>query len=332
MNMNKQGVLTRVKLKNLLFFILLLLTTSLLQPAYPGTSNQERSTQKKHVHIIYEPDNTLHENIIKKLSASLNKTRSEINISTITPDERIKTEDSDNNLIIGIGSSGMQNANENYPEIRKLFISTNPNKYKLDKIKNKDDAILYMTQSYCRQIRFIKSLNARWKTISILNSKEKPVGSASIQQCANKYDIKIHIVTTSSEENITEKIKHALHHSDVLLALPDRNIYNSKSVKNILLTSYRYRKPVIAFSKNFVIAGALASIYSDTDQISQSASKLVEQYLDSDTWSQQVNHPDDFNIEINRQVFMALELTTPDNGVLKKAIEQQESTNPGNHQ
>jgi putative ABC transport system substrate-binding protein len=87
------------------------------------------------------------------------------------------------------------------------------------------------------------------------------------------------VSTTDKDDNITDKIKHALHHSDVLLALPDSNIYNSKTVKNILLTSYRYRKPVIGFSKNFVDAGALAAIYSDTEMIAMTASKLIEQYL-----------------------------------------------------
>jgi len=332
MNLSGQEVSIKDKLVNLLINILLLFSTCLSLTAYAGTSPQDKATQMKQVHIIYAPGNAQHDSIIKKLSASLKKKHPDITINTIIPGVNTNSVDSNSDLITSIGSAGMHYVNEHYPGVSKLLISTDPSKYKLDKKKNKNDAILFMTQSYCRQIRFIKSLNTRWKTISILNSKEKPVDSRAIQQCANRYDLNIYIVSVSPKENITAKIKHALHHSDVLLALPDSNIYNSKSVKNILLTSYRYRRPVIAFSKNFVNAGALASIYSNTDQIAQTASKLVEQYFNSDTWLKQVNHPDDFLIETNRQVFKALDLTIPDNTELKKALEQQESYNPGNIQ
>lgn len=224
----------------------------------------------------------------------------------------------------------MKSADKHYPESNKLFISTDPNTYRLDTNKNKNDAVLYMTQEYCRQIRFIKLLDTQWKTISILHSQEKHIDSKTIQKCANKYDIKLYTVSTTAKENLTVKIKHALHHSDVLLALPDSNIYNSKTVKNILLTSYRYRKPVIAFSKNFVNAGALASIHSNTEQIAQSASKLVEQYFDSGKrFIKAINYPDAFDININRQVFRALDLSAPDIDELKQALGQPEPDKTG---
>jgi len=170
-----------------------------------------------------------------------------------------------------------------------------------------------MTQSYCRQIKFIRLLNYHWKTISILSSRKKPVDDKPIRRCAKKYDFRIYMVTISAEDNLTGKIKDALKNSDVLLALPDRNIYNSRTVKNILLTSYRYRKPVIAFSRNFVNAGALASIHSNTKQIANSASNIIEQYFDAGAqFKTAINHPESFDLSINRQVFRALDIPPPD--------------------
>jgi ABC-type uncharacterized transport system substrate-binding protein len=334
MNKTEQGVLQQSKLARLLIHILLLFSFFLIQPAsaeIPESAKilpadappHEKNTQKHHVFIIYSPDSTLHSNIIQKLSGDLNRKRSDIIITKLTPDEKTKTVDNKTDIVIGIGSAGIQSADKHYPNIKKLFISTAPNKYRLDRDKNKNDAILYMTQSYCRQIQFIKLLNTHWKTISILNSQKNPVDSSFIQQCANNYDINIYTVNTTLEENLTNKIKNALSHSDVLLALPDNNIYNSKTVKNILLTSYRHRKPVIAFSKNFVNAGALASVHSNTEQIAQSASKLIEQYFDSDKrFIKPINHPDAFDININRQVFRALDLSIPDMDKLKQSLQR----------
>ena len=335
MNKTEQGVLQHSKLIPLLIHILLFLTfcitlTATAESLVAVTPQDKNNTQKHHVFIIFSPDNTLHANIIQELSDSLKLKRPDIIISEVTPEEKIKSINSNTDIIIGIGYAGMNSADKLYPKTKKLFISTDPNKHRLDKNKNKNDAILYMTQPYCRQIRFIKLLNRKWKTIGLLNSKEKPIDANTIQQCAKQHGIDTYIVNTINNEHLTDDIKDVLNHSDILLALPDKNIYNSKSVKNILLTSYRYRKPVIAFSSNFVDAGALAAIFSSTEQIAQSASKLVEQYFNSgQRFKKSVNYPHAFDVSINRQVFNALDLTAPELTQLKKTLRGLEKDKSG---
>ena len=326
MNRTEQGVPQHGKLIHLLIHILMFLTFCLTHSATAETLTADtppdkKNTQKHHVFIIYSPDNTLHANIIQKLSDNLKIKHPDIIVSEVTPEEKIQTVNSKTDLIVGIGKAGMYSANEHYPKTKKLFISTDPNKYKLDTNKNKKDAILYMAQPYCRQIRFIKLLNSKWKTIGLLNSQEKPINTKIIRQCAKKHGIDTYIVNTINNEQLKDDIKEVLNHSDLLLALPDKNIYNSQSVKNLLLTSYRHRKPVIAFSKNFVDAGALAAIYSTTEQIAQSASTLIEQYFKlGQRFKKSVHYPDAFDVSINRQVFNALDLTTPEPSQLKTTL------------
>jgi len=322
MNETEQGVLKPGKLIRLLAHILWLSTFCLTHNVSAQTVVEKTpaDTQKHHAYIIYSPDNALHSNIAKQLSRDLQLTRHGIIISEITPQEKASSLNPATDIIIGIGRAGMQNASEHYPKTKKLFITTDPNRYHLK--TNNGDAALYMTQPYCQQIKFIRLLNSHWKTISILSSDKKPIDSKPIQQCANKYGFEIYLVKTSAEENQTRKIRQALRNSDVLLALPDRNIYNSRTVKNILLTSYRYRRPVIAFSKNFVNAGALAAIHSNTEQIAQSASNIINQYFEAGAnFKKPINYPDDFNININKQVFRALDLPTPDVTTLKKLLQ-----------
>lgn len=327
MNISEQGVLFINKLINLFTrtllltaFLSLLITTETLA-ADARSSEQEKLSH--HVYIISSTNSSHHTNIIEKIANNLKLKEDNIFISNITPEEKIEGINSKTDIIIGIGENGRISAEKNYPKINKLFIATDPHKYRLDKNKNKHDSILYMTQPYCRQIGLIKYFNPNWKTISILNNKKKPVDNALIQGCANKLDIKTYIVSTSVEENLTNKLKHALTHSDVLLAIPDSTIYNRRNIKNILLTSYRYRKPVIGFSKNFADAGAIVSINSTTEQIAKSALKLIEQYFESDNqFTNQINHPIEFDININRQVCRALNIPVPDINNLKGAIEQ----------
>ncbi|QOY73424.1 ABC transporter substrate-binding protein [Pseudomonas sp. OST1909] len=51
--------------------------------------------------------------------------------------------------------------------------------------------------------------------------------------------------------------------SDVLLGLDDPQLYNPKTVKNLLLSSYAQQLPLIGPNAGFVRAGSLASTYSD---------------------------------------------------------------------
>jgi len=325
MNQTEQGVLKQSKRLRLLVHIFLLSFFCLPHNVSAQTTQTDESTheparQNHHAYIIYSPDNALHANIVKQLSRKLHLERPGLTISELTPQEKTAGVNPATDIVIGIGRAGMQSASEHYPKTKKLFITTDPNRYRLT--TSEGDAALYMTQSYCRQIKFIRLLNSHWKTISILSSAKKPIDSKPIRQCADKYDFEIYTVKTTAEENQTNKIRQALKNSDVLLALPDHNIYNSRTVKNILLTSYRYRRPVIAFSKNFVNAGALAAIHSDTEQIAQSASNIVNQYFEAGAhFKKSVNYPDDFDININKQVFRALDLPAPDITSLKKSLQ-----------
>lgn len=338
MKNNEQGVLHQSKLINLLVRPLLLVILLVIFLAYNiSTETQaadavthEKKTQKQHVFISYSQDNALHSTIVQTLSDNLSDTLPDIVISKISPDKETIDIENNTDIIIGIGSAGINSAEKNYPKANKLFISTDPENFTLNKSTNKNNAVLYMTQSYCRKIKLIKLINSHWKVISLLNSQDKPVNSKKIQQCANKYGITIYTVNTRSEENMTDHVKDALNHSDVLLALPDKNIYNSHTVKNILLTSYRHRKPVIAFSNNFVNAGALASIHSSVEQISHSASTLIEQYFKlGSQFKKPVNYPQSFDISINRQVFRALEIPSPDIDKLEKSLKQPEPNKTG---
>ncbi|MFV2003869.1 MAG: ABC transporter substrate binding protein [Gammaproteobacteria bacterium] len=326
MNKTEQGVRQLNEIKISLIQVILLVACYLAStvsaeelPADTGSAANE--TEKQHVFVLSTAENALQSDIIQALSENLKRKLPNVVIIRATPEDKKLAPDNSTDIIIGIGPAGMKSANTHYPKARKLFISTNPNRYRLDKNKYKDDAILYMSQPYCRQIKFIKLIHEDWKVIGLLNSQKKPVDIRAIKRCAKSYEMELYTVKTTAGNNLSDDVKLVLDHSDLLLALPDKNIYNSRTVKNILLTSYRYRKPVIAFSRNFVNAGALASIHSSAEQIGESASRLIEYSFKHDLqFKKPVNYPLSFDVDINRQVFKALGLPTPNLYRLKQEL------------
>ena len=64
----------------------------------------------------------------------------------------------------------------------------------------------------------------------------------------------------------------------VLLAWPDRNVFNTENVRNILLSSYRHGQGVIGFSADMVSSGALATTYSTPEDINSQLAEMLARF------------------------------------------------------
>lgn len=334
---DEQGVQQcRRFLKRLLYTLLFVV----IQLPALAQNNQKSSAANaqgnQHILIIYSDSSNLQSEISRNLSKTLSASYPDSRINTITPDSLDTAEKNNADLIVAIGVSNIEKASTVFADRNKLFIVSDPATFtpvSRATDTNINTATLYMAQPYCRQLHFISLLDNNWTSVSYLSSEQKPLDNLRIQQCASKYELTSYHITITKDDIFTHKLKHALDHSDLLLALPDKHIYNSHTVKNILLTSYRYRKPVIAFSKNFVSAGALASIHSNVRQISHKAISVISEYIDNNRHFKKAEYfPDDFYISINKQVFRALDIDLPDLQKIKESIKRIENTEAGSRQ
>jgi hypothetical protein len=67
--------------------------------------------------------------------------------------------------------------------------------------------------------------------------------------------------------------------NEVLLALPDSEVYNTENIRNILLSTYRHKQAVIGFSADMVKAGALATTYSDVGDVNAQVAEMAASYV-----------------------------------------------------
>jgi len=290
---------------------------------------ENAAKSKYKVTIAYSKSSSQQTTIATLLSKTLSNDNIDVSMHS-EKNNKVINKENKTKLIIAIGEKNIESANTTHPKINKLFISIAPKKNKLSLNPEIKTAFLYMTQSYCRQFHFIKLLNKKWRVIGLLNNHNKFINNDEFTHCADNYNLDTYTVNIDDNYQLRDKVIKVLNHADVLLATPDKHIYNSKSVKNILLTSYRHRKPVIAFSRNFVNAGALASIYSNPEQISKSATTLVLNYFKNKmTFERAEYYPLEFEISINRQVFMALDISIPNSSQLEQIIKQIENNTSG---
>ena len=79
-----------------------------------------------------------------------------------------------------------------------------------------------------------------------------------------------------------DDINHTLNRmtrAEALLAMPDSAVYNTESVRNILLSTYRRKQGVIGFSADMVKVGALASTYSEIEDINTQVAEIAAAFV-----------------------------------------------------
>ena len=82
-----------------------------------------------------------------------------------------------------------------------------------------------------------------------------------------------------SKSEVLNKLSEVLKASDVLWAGVDTFIYNTRSSKQILLKTLRYRKPFMAFSASYVKAGALFALECDYKDIGRQSGESALRIL-----------------------------------------------------
>ncbi|HZX27384.1 MAG TPA: hypothetical protein VFF16_09965 [Telluria sp.] len=71
--------------------------------------------------------------------------------------------------------------------------------------------------------------------------------------------------------------------AQVLLAMPDRAAFTTENVRNVLLSTYRHGQGVIGFSADMVKSGALATTYSDLEDVDTQVAEILANYAQDGT-------------------------------------------------
>jgi putative tryptophan/tyrosine transport system substrate-binding protein len=109
------------------------------------------------------------------------------------------------------------------------------------------------------------------------------------------------------------------------LALPDPFIYSRETAQSILLTSYRYQKPVFGYSQSYVQAGALAGVYTNAKHLAKQAAEIAIQSQQAIGGLPPPQAPKYFSVMINRQVGRSLKIPLMDEETIHKKMVETEA-------
>lgn len=176
-----------------------------------------------------------------------------------------------------------------------------------------------------RQIQLINLILPTAKQVAlILTPQSKPhLSKISSSAKSNGITIKEYLTDASNVRYLIEDISRT---SDIILAVADTDIYNATTLPQILLTSYRYRTPVIGFSKGFIKAGAIAGIVSNIKQLAHHLTEVISLDRDETFPLDHVTYPKYFDVLSNKNVARSLNLHIPSDVTLKAIIQKNEAS------
>jgi ABC-type uncharacterized transport system substrate-binding protein len=182
---------------------------------------------------------------------------------------------------------------------------------------------LITRQAACKHLQLIKAINPKWTTIAVLSSINSADATAELSKCAIKFNFDLNIYAITDETDLQKTLEKAVEYNKVLLAIEDPLVYNSRTVKNILLTSYRHRKPVIGYSDSFVQAGAVAAIFTPPETVADDAVRVLSDFFDNHwQFKRNVYRPSGFSVSTNAQVASSLEIALPDKATIMERIKE----------
>ncbi|MCP1497390.1 hypothetical protein J2Y86_002097 [Pseudomonas migulae] len=153
-----------------------------------------------------------------------------------------------------------------------------------------------------RQLRLARTLLPQARRIGVLYDDHSEFLLNELRQAARPLGLEI-VTERWDNTNDSRPLQTLLKNSDVLLGLDDPDLYNPKTAKNLLLSSYARQTALIGPNAGFVKAGSLTSSYSDQSDWLAILDELLDQ--PPATWPR-THYANRFKVLSNPQVARSL--------------------------
>ena len=114
-----------------------------------------------------------------------------------------------------------------------------------------------------RRVGIIRSRGPRGQTLEAIEGAARREGFIAV------------VVDCDGPANLLRLVGELKGTVDFLLCFPDADLYNSVTIKPLILATLQQRLPVVGFSPAFVRAGAVVGIYADYRDVGRQTAEMV---------------------------------------------------------
>lgn len=183
-----------------------------------------------------------------------------------------------------------------------------------------------LDQPIGRQLALLRRALPEYRRVGIVPGPQTQLSLGLLRKEAGERGI--HLVVADpvvAEDGIYPALKGILDETDIVLALPDPLVFNAATLQNILLTTYRARVPLAAFSPAYTKAGAVIALHSTPIQVARRAADMLR------VWKVRralppAQEPQEFSVTVNAKVAGSLGLRIDDPEQIVADLRRQEGT------
>lgn len=181
-------------------------------------------------------------------------------------------------------------------------------------------SLLWSDPPVTRQLLLIRHLLPEARHIGVLFNSKSQFLLKELRHAALPMGLRV-ISQPWTPDAQSQSLQSLLDRSDVLLGLDDPDLYNAKTAKNLLLSSYAHQQPLLGPNASFVKAGSLASTYSDEIDWLDTLNALLDQT--PERWPR-AHYPQRFKVMSNPRVAQSLGIIAIDDAAVTISLTQAE--------
>lgn len=239
--------------------------------------------------------------------------------TVIVTDAATTVKDAD--LVVAVGMKAANAFTSSSVPVLNVFVP----RAGFEKLRRRPSAnfsAIYLDQPMERQLALLTAALPDATEIGVLYATPPPELS-TLKKLLAATHLSLHEQAVDHDHVLAGALSQLLQRSEVLFILPDAAIYNSDTIRNILLETYRKQVPMIGISQNYVRAGALCAVYTTPQQFAQQVMQAIEQFEISGKFPGS-QYPSEFEVAVNTQVARSLGLNLKDAEQLRAALRRKQ--------
>lgn len=180
---------------------------------------------------------------------------------------------------------------------------------------------IYLDQPAERQMRLVGAVLPRGGRIGLLYSSGSGEPDPELARAATAAGLKLVPEGVAQAGEVIAGLERLLPNVDALLVLPDPILSASNPARSILLTSYRFRRPIFAFSRAYVEAGALAAVFSTPEDVALDVADWLRKPAPGTGRLPPARPASSCELAVNRQVARSLNIGVPPDAQLRALVQ-----------
>ena len=280
--------------------------------------------------VVLSRDSEPHREVVTAMRSELaRQNRADLPLRVLTLDELASQYDQllkqKPALIVTVGSQAAQDLATRRPPIPLMHALIPRQTWEaLPRTTAQRDSAVFLDQPVVRQLQLIKlALPGRVRLGAVTGPATARTGD-ELRAAARRLGLSVQIESIDQPAALLPALNRVVDDIQVLVSVPDPMVFAPNTIHHILLTTYRYRVPVLGLSRAYVDAGALLAVYSTPEDIGRQLGEVVGGLGNGRVVLPAPRYPKYYSVSVNPRVAASLGLSMETESALLQKLQATE--------